>query len=456
MSDVSTKHPEWIDHQDEWAMMRAAARGERAIKEAGEEYLPMPSGFKAQADGGRAMYAAYQKRAQFAEIVAPTIRGMIGVIHRTEAQISMPKAMEGLWEKATADGLPLEALHRRITGELLLMGRYSLLADASAQGSDLPWLAGYTTEALINWSTARDFFVLDESGVQREGFQWREKKSYRVLEMEKGRYTVATYTGTEDAAEDNQPTARGGAALTEIPFVVIGSKDLSVSPDEPPLIGVARCALAMYRLDADYRHQLYMSGQETLVIINGDAPSAVGAGVVLTLKASKDDHPPDAKYVGPAGTGIAAHREAIQDERENAAAAGARLFDAEKKSAESGDALRIRYAAQTATLTSIAQASAQGLEKALRHIAVMIGARPDEVVVKPNLSFVDAGLTPREAVELVGLWQSGALSKQTVYENLQRGEIASAERSYEEEQELITAEGAGLGDADIINNADDE
>ena len=199
-----------------------------------------------------------------------------------------------------------------------------------------------------------------------------------------------------------------------------------------------------------------MSGQETLVIINGDAPSAVGAGVVLTLKASKDDHPPDAKYVGPAGTGIAAHREAIQDERENAAAAGARLFDAEKKSAESGDALRIRYAAQTATLTSIAQASAQGLEKALRHIAVMIGARPDEVVVKPNLSFVDAGLTPREAVELVGLWQSGALSKQTVYENLQRGEIASAERSYEEEQELITAEGAGLGDADIINNADDE
>lgn len=52
---------------------------------------------------------------------------MIGVIHRTEAQISMPNAMKGLWEKATADGLPLEALHRRITGELLLMGRFSLL-----------------------------------------------------------------------------------------------------------------------------------------------------------------------------------------------------------------------------------------------------------------------------------------------------------------------------------------
>lgn len=440
MSAVDTKHPDWLDRQDEWAMMRAAMRGEKAVKEAGDDYLPMPSGFKVQADGGRAMYAAYQKRAQFSEIVAPTIRGMIGVIHRTEAQIEMPEAMEGLWEKATADGLPLEALHRRITGELLGMGRYSLLADASSEGSDLPWLAGYTAESLINWSPQRDMFVLDESGLKRDGFKWSQKQAYRVLQLDGGRYTVETYTGTEKDEASAQPTMRGGAGLTEIPFVVIGSRDLSVSPDEPPLIGVARAALAMYRLDADYRHQLYMSGQETLVIINGDAPSAVGAGVVLTLKAGKEDHQPDAKYVGPAGTGIEAHRLAIQDERSNAAAAGARLFENEKRSAESGDALRIRYAAQTATLTSIAQASAQGLEKALRHIAVMIGAAPDQVIVKPNLSFVDATLSPQEAAALVSLWQNNAISYQTMYENLQRGEIASAERDHDAELELIDKE----------------
>ena len=452
MGAVDTKHPDWIDRQDEWAMMRATARGEKAVKEAGEDYLPKPSGFRVQEDGGRAMYAAYQKRAQFSEIVAPTIRGMIGVIHRTEAQITMPKAMEGLWEQATADGMSLEAFHRRITGELLLMGRYALLADAASAGSDLPWLAGYTTEALINWSPERDLFVLDESGLKRDGFQWSQKQAYRVLRLEDGRYSVDTYTGTERDEAEAQPTVRGGGALTEIPFVVIGSKDLSVSPDEPPLIGVARAALAMYRLDADYRHQLYMSGQETLVIINGDAPSAVGAGVVLTLKASKDDHMPDAKYVGPTGTGIDAHRVAIQDERGNAAAAGARLFDSEKKSAESGDALRIRYAAQTATLTSIALASAQGLEKALRHIAIMIGVRPDEVIVKPNLSFVDATLSPQEAASLVKLWQDGAVSYQTLYENLQRGEIASVERSHTEELDLIDNEDVEIepGEAGLV------
>jgi len=229
----------------------------------------------------------------------------------------------------------------------------------------------------------------------------------------------------------------------------MGPQDLSVSPQERPLIGVARAALAMYRLDADYRHQLYMTGQETLVIINGDAPAAVGAGVVISLTASRDDHAPDAKYVGPSGTGIAAHRQAILDERDNAASAGARLFDSEKRSAESGDALRIRYAAQTATLTSVALTSAQGLEKALRHVAVMIGADPGKVVVKPNLSFVDAGMTPEQAEALVRIWQAGAISYQTLYENLQREELASVERTADDETKLSNLESR----ADLVDVA---
>jgi hypothetical protein len=444
MSGVDAKHPEYADHVSEWTLMRHTHRGEKAVKEAGEEYLPMPSGFRVQADSGRAMYGAYQKRAQFPEIVAPTIRGMIGVIHRTEAQIEMPDAMLGLWERATSDGLPLEALHRRITGELLLTGRYGLLVDAPSTGGDLPYLAGYSAEALINWSEDRDFFVLDESGWKRDEFAWSDQKGYRVLRLVDGRYEVETYSGTTRGADVLQPTARGGQSLDQIPFVVIGPRDLAVAPQEPPLIGVARAALALYRLDADYRHQLYMSGQETLVVINGDAPTAIGAGVVITLTSGQGEdgkeYTPDAKYVGPSGRGIEAHRTAIQDERENAVAAGARIFDSAKKAAESGEALRLRYAAQTATLTSIAQASAAGVEKALRFAAVMIGADPNAVVVKPSLEFLDASLDPSAAEALLRVWQGGAISFETLYENLQRGEIASAERSAEEELKLIDRE----------------
>lgn len=448
MADVSTRHPDYADRASEWKEMRDASRGAQAVKAEGETYLPMPSGYRTLADDGQKMYSAYQTRAQFPEIVAPTIRGMIGVIHRTEAQIDMPDAMQGLWERATADGLALEAFHRRITAELLLTGRYSILADAASQGSDLPYLAGYSAEALINWSPDRDLFVLDESGLVRTEFEWRDQKRYRVLRLTDGRYAVERYEGIERAGETLQPTARGNQTLSQIPFVVIGPMDLSVAPTEPPLIGVARAALALYRLDADYRHQLYMSGQETLVIINGDAPEAIGAGVVLTLHSGEDtegtERRPDAKYIGPSGSGIAAHRLAIQDERDNAVSAGARLFDSSKKAAESGEALRLRYAAQTATLTSIAQASAQGLEKALRYVAIMIGLDPAAVVVKPNLDFLDTALTAQEAQALVGIWQSGGMSKRSLFENLQRGELISAERDYAEEEALIETENPSL------------
>ena len=79
---------------------------------------------------------------------------------------------------------------------------------------------------------------------------------------------------------------------------------------------------------------------------------------------------------------------------------------------------------------------------------MMIGARPDEVIVKPNLSFIDATLTPQEAASRVKLWQDGAVSYQTLYENLQRGEIASAERDHEAELILIDKEDIGSDPAE--------
>jgi hypothetical protein len=182
-----------------------------------------------------------------------------------------------------------------------------------------------------------------------------------------------------------------------------------------------------------------MTGQETLFVIDADAPDIVGAGVIVTLKGG-DGLTPDAKYVGPAGTGIEAHRQAMQDERVAAVSAGAKMFETSGGGQESGEALRLRFAAETATLTTIAQNSSAALERALRYVALMMGLDPMQVVVKPNLQFVDTKMSPQEAESLVRVWQEGAISYQTLYENLQAGEITSAERDFEAELKLIDDE----------------
>lgn len=447
---VDTKHPDYELMAPEWRLMRDAAAGETTIKAAGspagELYLPRPSGFPRNR-AGNALYSAYKVRARFPEILSPAVQAMVGVIHQAEHKIEMPDSMLGIWERATADGLPLEAFHRRVTAEVLTTGRYAILADASS-GGDMPWLAGYQTEALINWADDRTMFVLDESGLVRDGFRWTQRDQYLALLIEGGRYVGVRYNAAGQAlAEPAQPQTARREAMSEIPLVVIGPRDLSLTPEAPPLIGIARAAVAMYQLSADYRWQLYMSGQETLFVINADRPDMVGAGVVVELRGSAELEP-DAKYVGPSGAGIEAHRKAMEDEAKNAANAGAQLFNVEGggRSQESGDARRLRYAAETASLLSVAQASAAGLEKALRHVGKMMGlsdAEIEKITVRAPKTIVDQEMTPERMNAILGLWEKALISGETAYENLQAGGIANPDRTYEQEQKLIETDEIG-------------
>jgi hypothetical protein len=452
MTDVRTPRAEYNERAPQWRLMRDAVDGEDAIKAAGADYLPMPSGFAKQPDKGLAMYSAYQRRAQFPEIVAPAIKAMVGVIHSTEVQIDLPDQLLYLWESATRDGKTLESFHRQVTSELLTTGRYGILAGAPADGGD-PYLTGYTAESIINWSDTGDFYVLNETGLIRDGFVWQENPKYRVLELKDNYYTATVYEGDALAADrEVQPKARGGRRMEQVPFVVLGPIDVSVEPMTPPAIGVARHAVAMYQLSADYRWQLFMTGQETLFVFNADAPETVGAGVVVGIKSENENANADARYVGPAGTGITAHRIAIQDEINAAAQAGAKLFATGTSAAESGDALRIRFAAETASLTTIAMASCRGLEAALRHVGRMAGlsdAIVSTIVVHPPESFAGGDLTPQEVQALIGLTDKGMLSLETAYEKLQAGNWASPERTWEDEAKLIDAQEGGDVDGAI-------
>lgn len=438
MASVNDRHPEYTaERVAEWELMRDVFTGESAIKSKGEIYLPMPSGFTALPDKGAKAYASYKARAQVAEMLAPTIAGMMGIAHGVEIKIELPAGLEYLWENADGKGTPLEALHRRITRNLLLSGRYGLLADAPEAGGD-PRLAGYAAETIINWDT--EFFVLDESGKTRDGFAWVDVKRFRVLNIVDGRYWQDVYeTDLASPARSIVPAARGGKAMTRVPFAVASSVDLDPAIRTPPLIGVARSVIANYQLSADYRHQLYMSGQETLVVINGEAPEAVGAGACIAIQGA-EGVTPDVKYVSPTCSGIDAHLKAMEDNRTLAVMAGAKLLEQSDKVEESGKARSLRFRSETATLLSIVQSSCALLEMGLRHAAVIAGSAPEEVIVHAPDTLAASELSPEDAAKLVDSWERGAISYDTLYAQLQKGGIASAERTAQEEFALIERE----------------
>ena len=84
------------------------------------------------------------------------------------------------------------------------------------------------------------------------------------------------------------------------------------------------------------------------------------------------------------------------------------------------------------------------MTRLLRLAADWTGERPDDVSVTFSRDFIEVSMDPAGIIAQMKLWQAGAISRQTLYENLQQGEIARADRSYADEKDMIEEEGGDL------------
>jgi hypothetical protein len=412
---------------------------------------------------GLRQYNAYRKRAFFPDLVKQAVEAMVGIMHRKPAEVKVPKAMEGLLTNATLNGETLDVLLRRINQEQLLTARVGIMVDVApgAGPNTLPYLCTYQAESITNWDTEKDdegrdilsLVVLDESGYKRTAeLSWELDPKFRLMvsgqtAIEVGSPHGSSYaTGTSDDEESIDTDSMiapsiAGRTLSQVPFVIVGSKDLVHEPDVAPLLPVARIALAIYRGEADYRQALFLQAQETLLLIGASEPDdgesrRVGAGSVIDLPMGGDG-----KYVGVSGDGLSEMRTALENDYARANQAGAQLLESRGKSVESGDALRIRVGARTATLSNIASAGAAGLEQALKMIARWKGLNEDEVSVKPNLDFADTEFNVQDLVYFMDARERGVpLSLESIHDYCKKRGVTDMD--FDQEMLKIVAEQA--------------
>jgi hypothetical protein len=419
---LDSKHPEYEKDRPDRQLMDDSYKGETAIKEAGHLYLPfceshlLDGAATSSTSLGALNYKAYKERAIYPDYVTDAISKDLGMMHQKDATIRLPKLLEPLLRRATVSGESLVQLLRRVKEQQLLQGRVGLLADLHVvpdSANPLPYIALYAEPSIINWddnSTSSEdgdvkLVVLDETSQEmNEEFVWKSVDKYRVLTLAphegKQVYRAAQFreTKTYDLNQLVTPLIRG-VALNEIPFVFINATDNKPTPGMSPLLGLAKLALSIYRSEADYRYNLHMQGQDTLVVIgdelgtedpgiaasvDGNSATRVGAGAKLSLELGGD-----AKYIGVSSNGLPEQRQAIAADRKLAATKTVQIGK-ETGEVESGDSRKIRVSAETASLTSVALASATGLEKILKIIARWVGADPEEVKVTPNLDFANS------------------------------------------------------------------
>lgn len=440
---VNSTHPDYDVRLCEWETVLDCMAGKSAIMAGGEKYLPKLH------DQSEDDYEAYQKRASWFGATKRTAAAMVGFLFRKAPTVetSIPEPYQ--WNIDLAN-TKLTDYARKVAVALTSTGRAGTLIDWSEE-KKRPYFAFYRERDVINWRTeARDgknvlvLLVLRE-WIQREGtdeFEPETVEQFRVLRLREGVVEVTTYERASDGDEfmvSNAYTpSRRGENLTEIPFVFHNADSQDACPGQVPLLDIAEINTAHFRNSADLENGRHVCGIPTPVAIGfGEAKLYLGCNYAWT----SDNPDAHASFLEFTGAGLSALEKGLEEKVTQMAALGARMIEPRATDPEAYATVALRNTAETSTLSDIATQLGNSLTNALAWFEWWDGTgatlEDQKAEFQVHRDFGAVALTSEEMTALVALWQQKAISYDTLFEKLQRGEVVPEARTLEEEQELI-------------------
>ena len=453
--NVTTKNKAFVNMTSRWEMCRAAAEGEHAVHAKGETFLP-----RLQDEDDKA-YQARLKMTPFFNASWRTISGLRGMMFRKPPIVEAPHAMEDVLANIDLAGTSFNTFLQRIAEEALTVGRIGLLVDYppipegttradSAAMNARPFVKLYTAESVYNWREDIIGGVKRLTRVQLEEcvevqdaeneFKITEEKRYRVLDLDDGTYRQRLFKvkGEESILLEEVYPKMNNATMNYIPFLIIGTDDIDIEMDAPPLIDLVTTNFHLFLQATSYERGCFLSGLPTLFIGGSDTLDQDGNPVEISVGGALANILPRpeswVKYAEVMSE-FNALRTNLEDKKREMAVLGARMLEQQKASVESADTIARRQYGEESTLACIAVTLSMGATKVLQWVADWAGIDGD-IRVNLNTDFLPAGMTSQDITALVGAWQSGAISGETLFDNLKAGEIIG-DVNYEEEQERI-------------------
>jgi hypothetical protein len=129
----------------------------------------------------------------------------------------------------------------------------------------------------------------------------------------------------------------------------------------------------------------------------------------------------------------------LEDKKSQMAVLGARMLEVQKSSVESSETQKTRQAGEQSQLAAMSQVINITITNALTTFLRWAGLTGD-VAYTLNNDFMPIRMSAQELTALIGSWQSGAISSQTLFDNLQDGEIIAQGVTFEVEQERINSQ----------------
>jgi len=207
---VNSTHPSYDENDEAWQRIRDVMAGDRAIKRAGEKYVPR---LDSQTEDE---YRAYVERGFFYNATARTVSGFVGMIFRRDPVLQLPAdsaALHPVLKEFVNDvdllGTTLDSYSKNLVQDVVALGRAGTLIDWGASGQPQGVLANrhenrayvcmYAAEAVLNWRQERikgrmelSLVVLAESASvpqEDDAFVVEQVPQIRVLRLVEGAST---------------------------------------------------------------------------------------------------------------------------------------------------------------------------------------------------------------------------------------------------------------------------
>ena len=458
---VDIQHRLYKTAMDWWIRCRDAYEGTDAVKMAGAKYLPLLGSHHKN----KGSYEEYKLRALYFNATGRTVDGLSGAIAQKPPTIKLPKEREELIEDATLKGESLEELIKDVQKEVLKVGRVGVLVDWAADEGVRPFAVVYRAEDIVNWRTSKikgdevlTRVVLREAHEDvnpDDEFDIIQLTQYRVLELEGeiGRYEQVVWKRVKNAAtgkeewvpSETYAPMRRGKDLEFIPFVFVGPLGVTTDVKKPPILDLADVNLSHYRTMADLEHGRHFTALPTPWISGGmlqregmdPSTLSIGSGVAWQLEATGR-----AGMLEFSGAGLQSLVTAEQDKRKMMAVLGARLLEDGGGPAETAFSVSMRHSGEHATLRSIAGSIEKAMTMVLRWLTWWVGPAvwPEDqkdVTIELNKEFFQAKMDATEMTGLMAMFQSGAISFETLYEQLEKGGRTREGVTAEEEKQAI-------------------
>lgn len=456
---VDFKHPTYEALLPKWTKVEIVNSGEDEVHAAGTALLPMLE------QQTQAMYNSYVERTRFLNAFNRTVQGLEGTVTRRETIVHTDdnEDLEELSKNITTTGMDLLTYREMVLNYRLVYGVCGTLVDHVKSDPDLsvaeaeeqnlrPNFAFYGAKSLINWKydTVNNvrllvMVVLEEIvTVWVDEFETEEETQYRVLKIdEDGDYYQQMYKkgkGTEYIAEEKVYPLLDGERLRHIPFYLHGKHE------NPPLYDLCTNNVKHYQLKADHNHCLHYIGLPTPIFTGSSpedpkAPKSIGPERIVHLENPQSQ----AFYMELEGKGIDEIVKELETIKTDMAYLGANMLAPESIVQETATKSTIRRASETSALSKLVTSDNKTVTEAYQFFSLWAGLDEEaskEVYTKMSTDFDPVRLTSQDLIALVQSWQNGAFSKQTLFANLQQGEIVDGKSSFEDEEELISNVGA--------------